>query len=284
MKMLASVRWKTLSAVALPALLIVALCIYVLAYKAPDSRELKVLPGPALAAHEDLYPIRVDTNGSLKLDTDTFGRAVNYFTDKPSPRAIADLIYLGNSNNILLLLEPATKAKYILLTKQPDYATLADVDHEKDRILQSYADIVNAIGQTFAGTPMEIVLHDTRNPLRSIIAVQNPISGRRVGDTNTNFGIQLIKNYSQGEGHGQGSSGSFVSYPLALKDGRSVKSTTIPIFHATFGLVGFICINVDISKLDKRNEYFVDHFVQAFKTTTDNDSISEMIQNSKRKN
>lgn len=65
-----------------------------------------------------------------------------------------------------------------MLTQQPDYAALAEVDREKDRIFQSYADIVNGIGQTFAGTPVEIVLHDTRNPLRSIVAVQNPISGR----------------------------------------------------------------------------------------------------------
>jgi predicted transcriptional regulator YheO len=171
-----------------------------------------------------------------------------------------------------------------MLTQQPDYAALAEVDREKDRIFQSYADIVNGIGQTFAGTPVEIVLHDTRNPLRSIVAVQNPISGRRLGDTNTNFGIQLIKNYSYGEGQGQGRGASFVSYDINLKDGRAVKSTTIPIFHDVYGLIGFICINIDISKMDKKHPEYVDHFVDAFKATIANDAISEMIQNSKRKN
>jgi predicted transcriptional regulator YheO len=277
------VNWKRLASVLVPGVLIAAISIYVLGFRAPPSPDPKVLPGKALAAYDDLYPIRADDSGALYLDRELFVKAVNHLTEHPSPRAVADLIYLGNSNNVTLLLDGATKAKYIMLTQQPDYAALANVDRDKDRIFQSYADIVNGIGQTFAGTPIEIVLHDTRNPLRSIIAVQNPISGRRLGDTNTNFGIQLIKNYSQGEGQGQGRGASFVSYVITLKDGRPVKSTTIPIFHDTYGLIGFVCINIDISKMDKRSSDAVDHFVDNIKATTANDAINEMIQNSKRK-
>jgi hypothetical protein len=246
---LLAIDWKRLATVFVPALLIAAISIYVLGYRAPANPDPKVLPGRALAAYDDLYPIRADEAGALYLDRERFTKAVDYLTEHPSPRAIADLIYLGNSNNVTLMLDGATKAKYLLLSQQPDYAALGEVDREKDRIFQSYRDIVNGMGQTFAGTPIEIVLHDTRNPLRSIIAVQNPISGRRLGDTNTNFGIQLIRNYSYGEGQGQGRGGSFISYDLALKDGRAVKSTTIPIFHDVYGLIGFICINIDISKL-----------------------------------
>lgn len=280
---LLAIDWKRLATVFVPALLIAAISIYVLGYRAPTNPDPKVLPGRALAAYDDLYPIRADEAGALYLDRERFTKAVDYLTEHPSPRAIADLIYLGNSNNVTLMLDGATKAKYLLLSQQPDYAALGEVDREKDRIFQSYRDIVNGMGQTFAGTPIEIVLHDTRNPLRSIIAVQNPISGRRLGDTNTNFGIQLIKNYSYGEGQGQGRGGSFISYDLALKDGRAVKSTTIPIFHDVYGLIGFICINIDISKLDKQHPEAVAHFIASFRATMANDAISEMIQNSKRK-
>lgn len=280
---ISSINWKRLASVFVPGVLIAAISIYVLGFRASPSPDPKVLPGKALAAYDDLYPIRADERGTLYLDRDLFVKAVNHLSAEPSPRAIADLIYLGNSNNVTLLLDGATKAKYLMLTQQPDYAALAEVDREKDRIFQSYADIVNGIGQTFAGTPIEIVLHDTRNPLRSIVAVQNPISGRRLGDTNTNFGIQLIKNYSQGGGQGQGRGASFVSYALALKDGRPVKSSTIPIFHDSYGLIGFICINIDISQLDKKHSEYVDHFIDNFKATMANDAISEMIQNSKRK-
>lgn len=140
---------------------------------------------------------------------------------------------------------------------------------------------MNGIGQTFSGTPIEIVLHDTRNPLISIVAVQNPISGRRLGDPNTNFGIQLIRNYSQSD---RGSGQSFVSYGLTLKDGRQVKSTTIPLFNNVYGLIGFICLNIDISKMDGNDPVAIGRFIEAFRSVTENEAISEMIQNSKKRN
>ncbi|MDM0029114.1 PAS domain-containing protein [Variovorax saccharolyticus] len=268
-----------MATVIVPSALIVVVSIYVLAYRPATLPDYKVLPGMALATYDEFYPIQADDNGALFLDRERFDKAVNFLTDNPSPRAIADLIYLGNSNNVALMLDGPAKTRYSHLTKIPDYVALAQIDQERDHIFQPYRDIVNGVGQTFAGTPIEIVLHDTRNPLRSIIAVQNPISGRRLGDTNTNFGIQLIKNYSLGQGRGE----SFVSYPLSLKDGRAIKSTTIPIFHDIYGLIGFICINVDISKMEA-NSLDLGGFVDNFKATHPNDSIREMIQSSKRKN
>lgn len=269
--------------VLVPGLLIVGLTLYAVSFRPLAPAELKVLPGKPLAAYEDLYPIRADANGILYLDKDRFVKAVDYFAAKPSPRAIADLVYMGNSNNVTLMMDQESKARYVHLTQLPDYVALPEADHQKDKIFQTYKDIVNGIGATFAGTPVEIVLHDTRNPLRSIVAVQNSISGRKIGDTNTNFGVQLIKNYSLGEGQGQGA--AFVSYPLSLKDGRPVKSTTIPLFHEVYGLIGFICINIDVSKMDKvKNPEMIERFIDSFKATTANDAISEMIQNSKKPN
>lgn len=279
-----SINWKRLASVFVPSVLIAAISIYALGFRPTANTDRhKVLPGKALAAYEDLYPIRADLAGSLYLDRQRFVKAIDYLSANPSPRAIADLIYLGNSNNVTLLLDGAAKIKYVHLAEQPDYADFNELDQERERIFQPYRDIVNGLGQTFAGTPVEIVLHDTRNPLRSIIAVQNPISGRRLGDTNTNFGLQLIKNYSYGEGAGQGRGTSFVSYALTMKDGRTIKSTTIPIFHDVYGLIGFICLNIDISKLDREHVAEMEHFVDNFKNVIQNDAIDEMIQNSKRR-
>ena len=177
------------------------------------------------------------------------------------------------------MLSESARAKYVSLSNLPDYAAVAEADAQKDKLLQTYKDIVNGIGQTFSGTPIEIVLHDTRNPLISIVAVQNPISGRRLGETNTNFGIQLIKNYSQTE---RGAGQSFVSYGLTLKDGRQVKSTTIPLFNNTYGLIGFICL--DISKMAGKDPAAIARLIEAFRSVTENEAISEMIQNSKKRN
>jgi len=280
-RFLSSLNYKALLSVVVPALLIASLSVYVLGFRAKSSEEAKVLLGKPLAAFDELYPIGVNENGSLHLDKEKFEKAVDFLTTNPSSRAIADLIYLGNSNHVTLLLSDAAKNKYTSLSTLPDYAAVAEADAQKDKLLQTYKDIVNGIGQTFSGTPIEIVLHDTRNPLVSIVAVQNPISGRRLGDPNTNFGIQLIKNYSQTE---RGSGQAYVSYGLTLKDGRPIKSTTIPLFNNTYGLIGFICINIDISKMDGKDPAAVEKFVEAFRSVTENEAISEMIQNSKRKN
>lgn len=279
--LLTSLNIKTLFSVVVPAILIASLSVYVIGFRAKPTEEAKVLLGKPLAAYEEFYPIRANETGALIMDKERFEKAVEYFSENPSPKAIADLIYLGNANHVTLILGEKVKAKYLALSSQPDYASVAEADAQKDKLLQTYKDIVNGVGQTFAGTPIEIVLHDTRNPLISIVAVQNPISGRRLGDPNTNFGIQLIKNYSQSE---RGSTQSFVSYGLTLKDGRAVKSTTIPLFNNTYGLIGFICVNIDISKLDGKDPAAVEKFVEAFRSVSDNDAISEMIQNSKRKN
>lgn len=262
-----------------PALLIVATTIYVLAFKGDGSKPLGFLTGKPLAAYSDLYPVQSDDEGHLQLDKTRFVKAVEYFTHNPSLKAVSDLVYLGQANNVSLILDENEKRAYKKLIEMPEYANLAEVDKQKDRIFQTYRDIVNGIGQTFAGTGTEIVLHDTRNPLHSVVAIQNPISGRRLGDTNTNFGLELIKNYSVVDRPAS----NFVSYPLKLKDGRSIKSTTIPIFDETYGLIGFICLNIDISKLDRNNPEAVAAFVDSFKMVNENEKISELIENTKRK-
>lgn len=272
--------FKRVGVMLIPSLLIAGLSIYAMTFKGSTLADPKVLPGKPLAAYEALYPIQADTTtGALYLDRDRFIKAVNELSDNSSPRAVADLLYLGNANHVQLWLDAITKKKYEHLADLPDYAMLADVDRQRDQLLQSYKDIVNGIGMTFAGTPMEIVLHDTRNPMQSIVAVQNTITGRRIGGANTNFGVQLIKNYSTVNTSGN----SFISYELMAKDGRKIKSSTIPIFHPIYGLVAFICINVDLSKVNTKNAEMVDRFIENFKLITPNDAIEEMIENSKIK-
>lgn len=262
----------------LPALVIAVLSVFVLTYR-PAQEDTRVFPGKPLAAYDELYPIRADEHGLLVMDVERFTKAVRHLTEHRDQRAIADLLYLGNANSIALSLDAATREQYAKFGENKMFAKLQEDTHEREKLLQPYADIVNGIGQTFAGTPIEIVLHNTRNPLKSIVALQNPISGRRLGDPNTNFGVQLIKAYSHTTGHSE----SYVSYGLTLKDGRPIKSTTIPLWDKTYGLIGFICINIDISKFDGKNPDAVANFVENFKSITENAAISEMIQNTRRK-
>lgn len=271
---------KRILSTVVPALLIVCVTVYALAFK-PASKDLPgYLPGKPLASYGDLYPVQADSEGHLYLDKARFVKAVEYFTRNPSPKAVSDLIYLGQSNNVPMMLSDAEKHLYKALITSPAYADLPEINKQSDKVFQVYRDIVNGIGQTLAGTGIEIVLHDTRNPLRSVVAIQNPISGRRLGDSTTNFGLELIKNYSVVSSRGS----SFISYPLRLKDGRQIKSSTIPLFDETYGLVGFICLNVDTSNLDvKNNPEAIVKFIENFKLVNDNEKITELIENSKRK-
>ena len=220
-----------------------------------------------------------DDQGHLYLDKTRFVQAVAYFTHNPSQKAASDLIYLGQANNVSLMLSDAEKNAYKNLIASPTYANLPAVDKQRDRTFQVYRDIVDGLGQTFAGTGIEIVLHDTRNPLKSVVTIQNPISGRRLDDSTTNFGLELIKNYSVVDRPAS----NFVSYGLTLKDGRKIKSSTIPLFDEIYGLVGFICLNIDISKLDQKHPEAIAAFIENFKLINNNDKITELIENSKRK-
>lgn len=115
-------------------------------------------------------------------------------------------------------------------------------------------------------------------PIKSVVAIQNTIFGRQLGGPNTNFGIQLIKDYSAVNLRGS----SYISYPLTAKDGRAVKSSTVPLFDERYGLIGFICINIDISKLRSGDRAAVNSFIQALIKTEEQPHISELVDNSKR--
>jgi predicted transcriptional regulator YheO len=238
--------------------------------------DVGALPGRALASYPNLYPITHDSEGNLTLDISIFNDAVNYLLENKDPKAAADLLYLGQSNNVNLLLGNSEKKRYAMLQDYFDYSELELINEYRNDLFHVYQDIVNGIGKTFSGTGIEIVLHDTRNPLKSIVAIQNPISGRRLGDSNTNFGLALIKDYSIIRQPGS----SYISYELTLRDGRKVKSSTIPLYNKRYGLIGFICLNIDISLLSSNDATYIDIFLEAFTATTMNQRINELIDNS----
>lgn len=238
---------------------------------------IRTLSGKPLAAFDTIYPIVIDNHGKIQLDKERFVNAISFLKTNPSEQAIADLIYLGQQNNIATALSPEEKSGYQSLAQKLSIEDLNRIINKRDALFQTYKDIVDGVGQTFAGTGIEIVLHDTRNPIKSIVALQNPISGRQLGHPNTNFGVQLIKDYSAVNMRGT----SYISYSLTLKDGRAIKSTMIPIFDERYGLIGLICINIDISRLKDMHPDAVSSFVRAVTKHHDQEKITEAIDNAK---
>lgn len=208
-----------------------------------------VLPawgGSPLASY-DFYPVVVAETGRPEIDIDRLRRALHHLVRHDDDRAVADLIYLVRQNNLSLRLSPAELDQLSTLVERHDSRGGVDAEAERSELMANFARIVDGVGLTLSGTPFEIVLHDVRNPMRTVVAIQNPITGRRVGDPLTNFGVRLIRHYADADA--DVGPRNYVSYPLRLLDGTPVKSTTIPLFHPRLGLVGFICININVGAL-----------------------------------
>lgn len=108
-------------------------------------------------------------------------------------------------------------------------------------ILKNMIPIVEGIANTF-GKNCEVVLHDVRNPESSIVAISNGhVTNRRVGGPMSEYGLADLKR------------GCFeknkVNYLKKTKDGRILKSTSMYIKDDKGELIGFLCINFDISEL-----------------------------------
>lgn len=100
--------------------------------------------------------------------------------------------------------------------------------------------LVKGIAAQF-GEKCEVVLHDYEQPFEStIVAIENGhVTGRKVGDSSTNLGLEVMKGSTGGEDK--------YSYITQAKDGKVLKSTTIYLRGETGAAIGSLCINFDIT-------------------------------------
>src|SRR6516225_5530485 len=82
-------------------------------------------------------------------------------------------------------------------------------------LLREAAKIVQALGRMLAPC-CEVVLHELSNPDHAILAIENPLSGRRIGEPTTEMGLARINvpNFPD----------VVQNYANSLPDGRQVKS------------------------------------------------------------
>lgn len=144
-------------------------------------------------------------------------------------------------------------------------------------ILKNMIPLVEGIASTF-GKNCEVVLHDVRNPQSSIVAIANGhVTNRVVGDPMSEYGLAELEN------------GCFdtnkLNYLKKTKDGRVLKATSMYIKDDQGVLIGFLCINYDISELTVMknllsdiisvNDY--DSFVDA-ETSAQGDAIHDVLE------
>ena len=108
-------------------------------------------------------------------------------------------------------------------------------------ILKSMMPLVEGIASTF-GKNCEVILHDIRNPQSSIVAIANGhVTGRKVGSPMSEYGLATLR-------RGQFDK-PIVNYKKKTKEGKLLKSTSLFVKDEKGKLIGFLCINYDISEL-----------------------------------
>lgn len=115
------------------------------------------------------------------------------------------------------------------------------MSEELHPILKGLMPLVDGIASTF-GKNCEVILHDIRNPQSSVIAIANGhITGRSIGSPMTEYGLTTLR------------SGQFdkpmVNYRKKTKDGKLLKSSSLFIKDENGKLIGFLCINYDVSEI-----------------------------------
>lgn len=111
---------------------------------------------------------------------------------------------------------------------------------EDELLLRETEVIAVALGRMFPGV-CEVVLHDLRDPENTIRVIENPLSGRQVGDPATELGLARINDPQF--------TSVVQNYPNAFPDGRPVKSTSIGIKNSAGTYVAALCLNLDLTPL-----------------------------------
>ena len=219
-------------------------------------RRAQSLEGKRLYRHAGYYPIVLDADRKPHFDKGIYFKALRYLMGQRLDRLAAlDLAWLWEANrpHSPVRFSAQEQAEYHLFLQCYDIEENIkryEADHEL--IFKNIIRIVNDIGATLKDCGIELLFHDVRNPLRALRAAQNSekISGRRKNDPSTGFVIEYLLH------QGTGLTKPFdidelVSYLKQLATGKTMKATTIPICDGHYGLVGFICINIDIGLIAK---------------------------------
>lgn len=131
------------------------------------------------------------------------------------------------------------------------------MDQQNTGHLKKYIDLLEYIG-TFLPPNCEIVLHDTENVDKSIIAIKNNyISGRTIGGPITDFGLMLLKDkvYEKKD--------YILNYSSKTKDGKVLRSSTYFVKDDNNKLIAMLCVNIDLS-VTKTLKNFLEGFISIY--------------------
>lgn len=199
-------------------------------------RERRSYQGKNLEEYE-FYPFAQDENKNLYFDLKKFCIGVRYFLSHRDYFAARQLILVGEQNDVGNSLTGDDKAQHRKLYHKFGGDKILD---DTAKYLENYVRIVRLIGESFPDTGMEILLHNLTNPAKALYHIKNNVTGRDVEAPATNLVLDLKTRRLQNQDK--------LNYELNI-GARKFKCTTIPIYRENYGLVGAICINLDVNYL-----------------------------------
>lgn len=100
--------------------------------------------------------------------------------------------------------------------------------------------IASAIQETL-GPLCETVIHDFADPEHSIIWIQGNVTGRTVGGTLSEIGLEMLR--------AGNSASNKINYVRNARDNRVIKSTTVLLRDSNGKAFGYLCINLDVTDI-----------------------------------
>lgn len=224
--------------------------------------------GKRLFEYKGYYPIDLINGRKPVFSKTIFFEAIKYFSKHRDDMAATDLVYLWEANrghieDSFTADENDQYNNFIAHYNIRHF--LNEFESEHKRIFSNYIKLVNDIGATLEGVFFEILLHDVRNPIRSIIACRNTedLSKRKVGDPSTRFVVQYVK--EQGRRLLESiESGDKVAYRKQFEADKFVKATTTPIWDSKYGLVGMFCINIFVTQIEQLDKKGIQDFIKNY--------------------
>lgn len=198
-------------------------------------RERRRLEGRPLTDY-DFYPYVASPERFAEFSLKDFRLAMHHFLRNRDARAARQLIFIGDQNNVRMQLDANDRATYEKLCERYQAASVTDDSQE---FLENYRSIARLFGRTFPNMGIEILVHDLSNPTHSITTIESgEVTGRVVGMGTTTLLVDLMRRVNLKQDK--------LNYELNI-GARRFKCTTIPIIRREFGVVGAICINIDIN-------------------------------------
>lgn len=198
-------------------------------------RERRRLTGRALSDYA-FYPYAATPENFAEFNLKDFRLAMHHFLRNTDRRAARQLIFIGEQNNVKDRLSTPDLAAYERLRSKYHAASVGDDTRD---FLENYRNIARLFGRTFPNMGIEVLVHDLSNPTRSVVLIESgDVTGRAVGMGTTTLLVDLMRRVNLGQDK--------LNYELNIGS-RRFKCTTIPIVRREFGVVGAVCINIDLN-------------------------------------